>query len=238
MKYSEGNFKHLESRVKGSKQIKTFCWCPLLLGSLDQMVQIYWLSENRDRLITSAIAVSVAKAIIARNLNFNLGHIDIDSSYWAKSLFHKMDFVKRMKTTGKIEIPEGAKEAAQLLYFHDTVSPVEEHNIPNTLVMNLDQTPLKYTLAKKGSKSIRIASSAVKRCITGTFVVSLKGDFLPMQLVYGGLQMKCLPRFKFSETFSLSVNPKHFRNTFESIKIIEEVIIMYVEAQRQILGKS
>lgn len=216
---------------------------PLLLGSLDQMVQRFLLAvRSRGGLITSAIAVSVAKALIVRNPHFNLGHIDLDSSHWARSLFRRMGFVKRMKTTGKIEIPEGAKQEAQLLYLHDIVSIVEEHNIPNTLVMNLDQTPLKYipsanhTLAKKGSKSIGIAGSSDKRCITGTFVISLNGDFLPMQLIYGGTTNQSLPRFKFPESFSLSVNPKHFSNTFESIKIIDEVITPYVEAQRHILG--
>ena len=179
--------------------------------------------------------------MIARNPQLNLGHIDLDSSSWAKSLFKRMGFVKRMKTTGKVEIPEGAMKEAQLLYLHDIMSLVEEHNIPDSLVMNLDQTPLKYvptsnhTLAKKGSKSIAIAGSYDKRCITGTYVITLKGDFLPIQLIYGGKTNQSLPRFKFPESFSLSVNPKHFSNTSESIKIIDEIIIPYVKAQREIL---
>ena len=48
-----------------------------------------------------------------------------------------------------------------------------------------------------------------------------------MQLICGGTANQSLPRFKFSKTFSLSVNPKHFSNTFESTKIIDEVIIPY-----------
>ena len=32
--------------------------------------------------------------------------------------------------------------------------------------------------------------------------------------------------------FSLSTNPKHFRNTEESLKIINEVILPYVEGER------
>ena len=93
-----------------------------------------------------------------------------------------------------------------------------------------------HTLVKKGLKSIRIAGSADKQCISGTFVISLKGDFLPMQLIYGETSNQSLPRFKFPKTFFLSVNPRHFSNTFELIKIIDEVIISYVEVQRQILG--
>ena len=128
------------------------------------------------------------------------------------------------------------------MYLHDIVSLVDDHNVPDSLILNLDQTKLKYipsanhTLAKKGSKSIGIAGSNDKRCITGTFTVSLKGGFLPMQLIYGGKTNQSLPRFKFPESFSLSVNPKHYSNTLESIKIIDEVIIPYVNAQREILS--
>ena len=64
-----------------------------------------------------------------------------------------------MKTAGKIEIPDGAKKEAQFLYLHDIVSLVDDHNIPDSLILNLDQTKLKYvlstnhTLARKGSQS-------------------------------------------------------------------------------------
>ena len=59
-----------------------------------------------------------------------------------------------------------------------------------------------------------------------------------MQLIYGGKtnQQTSLPRPKFPKLFSLSVNKKHYRNTLESIKIIDEVIIPYVNAQREILS--
>ena len=126
------------------------------------------------------------------------------------------------------------------MYLHDIVSLVDNHNVPDSLILNLDQRKLKYipsanhTLAKKGSKSIGIAGSDDKRCITGTFTVSLKGGFLPVQLIYGGNTNQSFPRFKFPESFSLSVNPKHCSNTLESIKIIDEVIILYVNAQREI----
>ena len=130
------------------------------------MVQKFLLALRiRGGLITSVIVISVAKALIARNSHLILDLIDLDSSSWAKSLFRRMGFKKRMKTTGKIEIPNGAKKEAQLLYSHDIVSLVDDLNIPHSLILNLDQTKLKYipstnhTLARKGSKSIGIAGS-------------------------------------------------------------------------------
>ena len=57
-----------------------------------------------------------------------------------------------------------------------------------------------------------------------------------MQLIYGGKTNQSLPRFKFPESFSLSENPKHYSNTLESIKIIDEVKTPYVNSQREILS--
>ena len=91
----------------------------LLLGSLDQTVQKFLLALwSRGGLITLVIAVSIAKALIARNPHLMLDHIDLGSSSWAKSLFHRMGFKNCMKTTGKFEILDGAKKEAQLLYLH------------------------------------------------------------------------------------------------------------------------
>ena len=216
---------------------------PLMLGSLDEMVQRYIRAyRSRGGPVNSLIAVSIAKVLITGNPQLNLGHLDLDSSSWAKSLFKRMGFTRRMKTTGKVEIPEGAKQEAELLFLHNIVTLIEEHNIPESLVMNLDQTPLKYvpvshnTMAKNGVKSVSIAGSGDKRGITGTFVITLDGKFLPIQLIYGGKMKKSLPRYKFPESFSLSVNPKHFSNTEESIKIINEVVVRYVEKERENLG--
>ena len=95
-----------------------------------------------------------------------------------------------MRTTGKVEIPEGARKEAELLYLHNIVTIVEKYEIPHSLIINLDQTPLKYipamnhTMAKQNSKSVSIAESSDKRSITGTFTITLCGHFLPMLLIY------------------------------------------------------
>ena len=58
-----------------------------------------------------------------------------------------------------------------------------------------------------------------------------------MQLINGGKTKRSLPRIKFPDGFSLSCNPKHFSNTMESIKLINEIIIACVQSQRKGLGK-
>ena len=53
-----------------------------------------------------------------RNPKYNLTHIDLDFLHRAQSLFQIMGFKKQMRTTGKVEIPEGARKEAELLQNH------------------------------------------------------------------------------------------------------------------------
>ena len=50
-----------------------------------------------------------------------------------------------------------------------------------------------------------------------------------MQLTYGKKTAQSLPKFKFPESFYLSANPKHFSNTTESFKRLDEIIFPYVK---------
>ena len=57
-----------------------------------------------------------------------------------------------------------------------------------------------------------------------------------MQLIYGGKTQQSFPKFDFPDSFNLSVNPKHFSNTEESIKMLDDIIIPYVKCERSNLG--
>ena len=113
------------------------------------------------------------------------------------------------------------------------LSVVERHSIPPTLVIYIDQTPLKYdpdssqTMATKNSKYVHVASFSYKKAIAGIFCITL--SIVPMQLIYGGKTAQNLPKFEFPESFSLSANSKHFSNTTESLKLLDEIIIPYVK---------
>ena len=138
---------------------------PLLLGGIDDTVQRYILAaSNRGGVISRGVAVSTAKALMCRHPNL-IGNVDIESSHWAQSLFRRMGFVRRRATTSKLEIPEGALKEAKLLFHHDIVSTVYKFNIPESLIINIDQTPTKYvpvgrlSLAKKSAKTVTVKGS-------------------------------------------------------------------------------
>ena len=93
--------------------------------------------------------------------------------------------------------------------FHWAVKKVvDAYDIPDDLVINIDEIPLpfillsKYTMDKKNEKLVSIANSAGYCQITVTFSISLSGIFLPMQIIYQG-QTDCRhSEFKFPEEFN------------------------------------
>ena len=213
---------------------------PFMIGDLDKKVQNYIRRvADRGGVITRAVAVSVAKSLLARNPLY--GEIVVNET-WAQSLLRRMNFVRRQKTSDKVHIPAGARKEIEYQFYHQITSMIEKHEIPHQLVINFDQTPCKMvpvgrmTLAEKNSKKVVISGSTDKRNITGTFAVTLAGHFLPMQLIYGGKTKKSLPKYKFPSAFSLSVNKTHYSNSDECIKFLEEIIVPYVVQTRKELN--
>ena len=149
-----------------------------------------------------------------------------------------MGYVRRLATTEKVEISEKLKAEIETAYLHGIVQKINEHKIPSSMIISLDETPSKFvpgcnkTLAKKkGCKSVPIAGSTDKRMITATVSITITGEFLPLQLIYGGKTKKSIPAVSFSSDFVISANEKHSTEK-EALNMFENVIIPYVEKQR------
>ena len=149
-----------------------------------------------------------------------------------------MSYVRRLATTGKVEISEKLKAEIKTVYLYGIAQKINEDKIPSSMIINLDQTPSKFvpgcnrTLAKKGCKSVTIAGSIDKRMITATFSITLTVEFLPIQLIYGGKTNKSIPAVSFPFDFVISANKKHYSNKREALNMLENVIISYVEKPR------
>lgn len=92
-------------------------------------------------------------------------------------------------------------------------------------------------MAKRGEKSVPIKGLTDKRNITLTFVVSLSGEMLPFQIIYGGKTTASQPRgFKFPKGFCISQNPQHWSNEQETLKLIDEIVNPYVVKKRSELN--
>ena len=161
--------------------------------------------SERGGVVSRSIAVSVATVLLERD-EF-LGEIKITETR-AKSLLKRTGFVRRAKTSSTVEIPKGARKEIEYQYLYQIVNAIEKWDIHPDLVVNFDQTPSKLvpvgrsTLAKRNSTNVTITGSSDKRTIAATFAVSLSGDSLPLQLIYGGKTTPSLPKYEFPKSFS------------------------------------
>lgn len=174
---------------------------PLLLGDLDEIVQLY-LRKLRDTggTISSRIVVAAARGIIMKSNRGMLvefgGHVQLNK-YWARSLLQRMNFVQRKAATAKSKHTDGNLRA---LNFQSTVSMEE---IPPELVFNWDQTSIQivpsssWTMDKCGVKRVEIIGANDKWQITAIFCGTIMGDFLPIQLIYQGKMARSHPKYQF-----------------------------------------
>ena len=87
--------------------------------------------------------------------------------FLGKELFSEDEICQNIVTTSKPEIPEKAKQEAKLVYQGKILRCFEEYSIPPSLILNFDQTPLKYapianrTLLAKESKHVAIIDTHI-----------------------------------------------------------------------------
>ena len=80
-------------------------------------------------------------------------------------------------------------------------------------------------MAARNSSSVPIKGLKDKRNITLTFVISLNGDFLPMQIIYQGKTTASQLRgFDFPRGFAVTQNPTHYSNELETLNLLENII--------------
>ena len=141
-----------------------------------------------------------------------------------------MGYTVRTRTTSRSPVPYGLYAENRYTFLSSIVETVEQHSIPFELILNADQTPCAYvsvfkmTMAKRGEKSVPIKGLTDKRNITLTFAVTFTGDFLPMQIIYGGKTDRSQLRgVVFPKGFHVTQNEKHWSNENETINFIEQV---------------
>ena len=101
-----------------------------MLGSVGEKIKNFVLIlRQKGGVVNSVVATAAAQALIQKSWDEHLKCIDVVSSSWTQSLFWRMGFVRRMRTTDKPEIPDEAVKEAKLLFQHQIVSIVEDDEI-------------------------------------------------------------------------------------------------------------
>ena len=166
------------------------------------------------------------------------GHIEFNKS-WAQSIHRRLGYPKRKATISKAPVAPGLLKEVGFTYHRPVYEVINAHKVPDALVINLDQTALpsflisQYIIAKKGEKSVPITNVFDKRQITGTFAVTLAGDFLPIQIIYQGKTDRCHPEYKFPEKFRITHTENHWPNEEKCKEFVNKALMPYVNKKRQ-----
>ena len=215
---------------------------PLLLDLDQKLILLLKSIRNRGGVVNFNVVKASALALIKSNPANDFRGFE-PTSTWVKSIYRRCNFSRRAGTTTRPPVPLGIYEECKLTFLTDIKSCIAMHSIPLQLVLNADQTPSSYvsvgktTMAARNSSSVPIKGLTDKRNITLTFVISLNGDFLPMQIIYQGKTKASQPRgFDFPRGFVVTQNPKHYSNELETLNLLDNIIQPYVVLKRKELN--
>ena len=209
---------------------------PALLELDEKLIKFLRALRIKGGVINIHVVRATATALITSNpsTSLHLQNLSMPRS-WVQSVYQHLGFTRRMGTTVRPPVPKGLFDECRFSYLRDIENKRTKFSIPPQLILNADQTPSSYvsvgrsTMAERGAKSVAIKGLSDKRNITLTFVVTLAGDFLPLQIIYGGKTQRSHPRgFQFPSGFSISQNPQHWSNEEETLKLIDQVINPYI----------
>ena len=216
---------------------------PLLIGEeLDEQVREYVRELRKSGVIINAhVVIAVGMGLVmskdANLLAENGGHVSL-TKHWARYLLSRMGFVKRRANT-KSKVSVEHFDELKELFLLDLNNAVEMDEVPAELVINWDQTGINYvpisswTMEQEGTKRVEVIGKDDKRQLTALFACSMSGDFLPIQLVYQGKTIKCLPKFQFPNDWDITYTSNHWCNEHTMHQYIHKIILPYVCNKRK-----
>ncbi|CAH1248633.1 Hypp8328 [Branchiostoma lanceolatum] len=112
-----------------------------------------------------------------------------------------------------------------------------QHDIPEEMILNLDQTGVNivpvgtWTLKEEGSKHVPITSLEDKRQITVLLTTTLSGKLFPSQVLYHGKTDACHPTFQFLEEWDIFYTESYCPTVPNILRYADRLLIPYMESQ-------
>ena len=129
---------------------------------LDSKLQTFLLNLHRaGGNVNKHVVLGVLMGLIRSDLVVFGSYIDFCvTKSWLQHLYRRMNFTCRMVTTSGPVVTMSIYDEVKTKYLHDIVSVCLEYQIPDELIINIDQMPSKYvstdrvTMAQKGTKHV------------------------------------------------------------------------------------
>ncbi len=209
----------------------------LLPKDLDAMVQQH-IKKLRQAggIVNQKIAIATARGLVTHHdrtlLQENGGHISLGKS-WSESLFQRMGYVHRKGTKAGRKLPNDFPTIKEE-YLRNIQSIVKEHNIPDELIVNFDQTGVSiipvddWTMEKEGATDVPITGLDDKRMITVLLCYALSLDMLPPKAIYQGTTPKCHPKgVEFPEGWNITHSKNHWSTVDTMKEYFDKVLLPY-----------
>ena len=135
-----------------------------------------------------------------------------------------------MGTTQAKVSPDDLKQK-KIEFLQKVVDIVTMEEIPSELILTgirLGLTWCQYLTGLWSRKESNEFQSKGLKIKGGVFCGSLIGEFLPIQLIYGGKTKRCHPPQSFPSDWHVTQNQKHWSNEDTMLQYIKEIIIPFV----------
>ena len=196
--------------------------------------------------MSSSIVVAAAKGIVCHKARSMLkeygGSLELKKS-WAFSFLIRHGYVKRKATRASRKVPDDF-EAIKAVYLENISKVFKEYSIPLSMAINFDQTGTRmvpvsdWTLEVQGSKQIDMIGLDDKREVTALLAVSMTGELLPSQIIYGGKTPRCHPSVNIPPGWNITHSQSHWSTKETMLEYVDEVLVPYMARQREQLNLS
>ena len=186
---------------------------PLMLGELDTRVQTAIRRIRADggtvnRHIT--LATAIIKQCKPSLLKDHGGHLNL-TRHWCKSFMKWMGLTKRKATKAARALPENFNQEKQL-YLSTIAQHIQDHQVPDSMVINFDQT------------EVNIIPSS-ERSYSGPWDV----PWMELCCHHKGKTEMCHPNFDFPDSWDIHHSPNHWSNSATMERYAEKILLHTIE---------
>ncbi|KIL55892.1 hypothetical protein M378DRAFT_36725, partial [Amanita muscaria Koide BX008] len=162
-----------------------------------------------------------------------------------------LNWTERKATRAAQKIPDNWEDLCQKALLR-MAHIIKEHDIPDALFINADQTQVVYapgdklTYAPCGMKQVTLVGGDEKRAFTVLVAVASNGSLLPFQAIYEGKTQRSCPSSKapgYNELIKLGVRLEfsgtstYWSNQKTMEAWVDNILVPYLEAQKLALGR-
>ena len=182
------------------------------------------LHEDVQRKVTDSHVIGVAKSITSRYAPEIISKCNF-SKHWARYFRQKIGLVTPRGPNKKKNANKASKTCSsndsQVKFKATLRGIVRKKSFLSDLIFNIDYVKLSLTSGMKQSSN--------ENHITLVLGVSFKGQLLPLQVVFAGIDETCFPKFEFPKDWNVTYSKSSRPDSETMCTYIETILIPFMK---------